>query len=285
MDPTGLTALVAGGVVVALIGAVIAAVTLRHATDLTIGGRPTLLFRVVYSELAALTDGRDGVRRTAAFAPGRRRSAASCSPPSSASSPARSRGWSTSPSPPGWSPGTTVAAADPTDGLITLGHPVVVAGVVVVAAVVLAIVWPRLHWLPGALLAAAAAAAWAGTELVAAVVPGDWPAFPPAALVAVYGAVLLLLQVGLRIRRRRGLPVTLGVVAWLAFAVLAWAVAFAEAFGGSLVPTAAAGGAVLGAFLLLAVAIAAVRHSGLAAAGSSGRVRIGKPLTTPRQPG
>jgi hypothetical protein len=283
MDPTGLTALVAGGVVVALIGAVIAAVTLRHATDLTIGGRPTLLFRVVYSELAALTDGRDGVRRTAAFGLAAavggllltavlgflaRPLAGMVDEPLAARLVA-------------WHDG---AAADPTDGLITLGHPVVVAGVVVVAAVVLAIVWPRLHWLPGALLAAAAAAAWAGTELVAAVVPGDWPAFPPAALVAVYGAVLLLLQVGLRIRRRRGLPVTLGVVAWLAFAVLAWAVAFAEAFGGSLVPTAAAGGAVLGAFLLLAVAIAAVRHSGLAAAGSSGRVRIGKPLTTPRQP-
>ena len=65
---------------------------------------------------------------------------------------------------------------------------------------------------------------------MSAVVPGTWPAFPPAAVVAVDGAVLLLLQLGLRMHRRRGLPVALGVVAWLAFAVLAWAVAFAEAF-------------------------------------------------------
>jgi hypothetical protein len=284
MDSTGLTALVAGGVVVALAGAVIAAMTLRRATDVTVGGRPTLLFRVVYSELAALTDGRDGVRRTAAFA----LAAAVGGLLLTAVLGFLARPLEGLIDGPlavrldAWHDG---AAADPADGLVTLGDPGVVAGVVVAAGVVLAIVWPRLRWLPGALLAAAALAAWAGTALVAAAVPGDWPAFPPAAFVAVYGAVLLLLQVGLRIRRRRGLPVAVGVVLWPAFAVVAWAVTFAEAFSGSPLPTAAAGGAVLGAFLLLAVAITAVRHSGLAGAGSSGRVQIGKPLTTPRQPG
>jgi hypothetical protein len=83
--------------------------------------------------------------------------------------------------------------------------------------------------------------------------------------------------------RGRGLPVPLGVGLWLAFAVTVWAVAFAEAFRGSLAPTAAAGGVVLGAFVLLATAIVAVRHSGLATDGSAGRVRIGRPLSAPRR--
>ena len=273
MDPTGLTALVAGGVVVALVGAVIAAVTLRRATDVTVGGRPTLLFRVLYSELAALTDGRDGARRTAAFALAAavggllltavlgflarpleglideplaaRLVAWHDDAAADAARTASSRSATPWSSPGSWSSRPSSSRS----------------------------LWPRLHWLPGALLAAAATAAWAGTELVAVVVPGDWPAFPPAALVAVYGAVLLLLQVGLRIRRRRGLPVTLGVVAWLALR--------RPDLGGGLrrglrwlrsCRPRRPDGAVLGAFLLLAVAIAAVRHSGLAAAGSSGRV-------------
>jgi hypothetical protein len=284
MDSTGWTALVAGGVAVALIGAVIAAVTLRRATDVTVGGRPTLLFRVAYSELAALTDGRAGARRTAAFALAAvvggllltavlgllaRPLAGLVDDPLTE----RLVAWH------------DAGAADVTDALILLGDRAVVVGFVLVAGGVLAIVWPRLSLLPGALLAAAAAAAWAGTELVAAAVPGTWPAFPPAVFVAVYGGALLLLQIGLRMLRRRGLPIALGVVAWLAFAVLAWAVAFAEAFRLSLVPTAAGGGAVLGAFLLLAVAIVAVRHSGLAAARSSGRVQVGKPLSAPRRTG
>jgi hypothetical protein len=284
MDSTGWTVLLAGGVAVALLGAAAAALALRRANDVTIGGRPTLLIRVVYSEVTALTGGRDGARRTAVFAgvavaggllltavlgllarpleglvdgPVRDRLASAYDP----------------------------AAANPTDALIALGHRGVVGAVVVTAAVVLAIVWPRRRWLPGALLAAAAASAWLGTELVAGVVPGTWPAFPPAAAVAVYGAVLLLLQLGLRMHRRRGLPVAPGTALWVGVAVLAWAVTFAEAFRGPLVPTAAAGGVVLGSFLLLAVAVAGVRHSGLAGAGSAGRVRVGTPLTTPRRPG
>jgi len=284
MDPAGWIALVAGGVAVAAVGAVIAAITLRRATDVTVGGRPTLLFRVAYSELAALTEDREGARRTAAFAlfavvagllltavlgflarpldglvddPLARRLAA-------------------------W---RETSLTDAADVLVNTGHRVVVAGVVVVAAVLCAIVWPRLRWLPGALLAAAAAVAWFGVALVSALVPGAWPAFPPAAFLAVYGGTLLLLQLGVRMHRRRGLPVAVGVVLWLGLAAAGWAVAFAEAYRLLRVPTAAAGGAVLGAFVLLAVAIVAVRHSGLATAGGAGRVRIGRPLTTPRRDG
>jgi hypothetical protein len=161
----------------------------------------------------------------------------------------------------------------------------VVTGVVLVGTAALALAWPRLRWLPGALLAGAAAAAWLGTEVVALVVSGTWPVFPSVAAVAVYGGVLLLLQLGLRLSRGRGLPVALGVGLWLAVAVLTWAIAFATAYLGPEVPTAAAGGAVLGAFVLLAVAVAAVRHSGLAVAGTAGRVHIGKPLTAPRRTG
>lgn len=282
MDSSGVTALVAGGVAVALLGAVIAALTLQRATDLTVGGRPTLLFRVAYSELTALTDGPDGARRTAAFAGG----AAAGGLLLTAVLGLLARpldGLVDGPIATRLADWYDFRAANPTDALIMLGHRGVVAGVVAVAGVVLAIVWPRRRWLPGGLLAAAAVAAWGGTAAVSAVVPGTWPAFPPAAVVAVYGAVLLLLQIGLRMHRRRGLPLAAGAVAWVAYAVLAWAVTFAEAFRGSLVPTAAAGGAVFGAFLLLAVAVTAVRHGGLAASGTARRVPIGKPLTTPRR--
>jgi hypothetical protein len=101
----------------------------------------------------------------------------------------------------------------------------------------------------------------------------------------VYGSTLLLLQLGLRMRRGRGLPIRLGLALWLGFAVLVWAVAFSHALLATRVPTASATGVVLGAFVLLTAAIVAVRHSGLASAGTVGRVRIGKPLTTPRGTG
>jgi hypothetical protein len=281
---SGWYVLLAGGAAVALLGAAIAALTLRRATDVTVGGRPTLLFRVAYAELAALTEGRDGVRRTAVFA-----SAALLggllltTVLGLLAEPLR--GLVDDPLESLLRDVRAPSLTDAAEVLVALGDGAVVAGVVVVAAAGLALAWPRLRWLPGALLAGAAAAAWLGSGLVALVVPGTWPAFPPAAAVAVCGGVLLLLQLGLRMSRGRGLPVALGVVLWLATAVLAWAVAFATAYLGPEVPTAAAGGTVLGAFVLLALAVAAVRHSGLAVAGSAGRVHIGKPLTAPRRTG
>jgi hypothetical protein len=57
MNP-GWTVLILGGAAVALTGGAISAPALRRATDTTVGGRPTLLFRVLYSELAALRRGR-----------------------------------------------------------------------------------------------------------------------------------------------------------------------------------------------------------------------------------
>lgn len=286
MNP-GWTVLILGGAAVAIAGGAIAAPALRRAGDTTIGGRPTLLFRVLYSELAALTRGREGVRRTGVFAlaalvGGLLVTAAL----SLLARPLRGlvdeplarllAGWR--------APGRGRSLDDAAHLLSGLGDGRPVTVVVLVAAAGLGLLWPTLRWFPGVLLAAVATVAWVGAGLVDVSAPLARPAWQPSAVTAVYGALLLLLQLGLRLRRGRGLPVPAGLALWLGFAVLTWAVAFGHALLATRVPTATATGVVLGAFVLLAAAITAVRHAGLAGGGTQGKVTVGKPLTTPRSP-
>jgi len=280
MNP-GWIVLVLGGAAVALAGAGIARPALRRSADTTIGGRPTLIFRVMYSELAALTKGQEGVRRTGAFA----LAALVAGLLVTAALSLLARPLAGLVDHPvtrllaGWRRGSLDDAAGTLSGLGD-GRPVTV--VVLLAAAGLGVLWPRLRWLPGALLAAVATVAWVGAGLIDVSAPLARPAWQPSAVTAVYGTALLLLQLGLRLRRGRGLPVGAGLALWLGFAVLTWAVAFGHALLATRVPTASATGVVLGAFVLLAAAIAAVRHSGLAGGGTQGKVTIGKPLTTPR---
>lgn len=277
----GWIVLIVGGVAVALAGAAIAAPALRRSADTTVGGRPTLLFRVVYSELAALTTGREGVRRSGVFAlaalvAGLLVTAATsllARPLAGAVDHPLARRLA------GWRHGSLDDAAQ---GLSGLGDGRAVTAVVLVAAAGLGLLWPRLWWFPGALLAAVATVAWVGAGLIDVSAPLARPAWQPSAVTAVYGTLLLLLQLGLRLRRGRGLPVPAGLALWLGFAVLTWAVAFGHALLAIRVPTASATGVVLGAFVLLAAAITAVRHSGLAGGGTQHKVTIGKPLTTQR---
>jgi hypothetical protein len=282
MNP-GWIVLTLGGAAVAVAGAAIARPALRRSADTTVGGRPTLLFRVLYSELAALTKGREGVRRTGAFA----LAALVAGLLVTAALSLLARPLAGAVDHPlgrllaGWRRGSLDDAAGVLSGLGD-GRPVTV--VVLLAAGTLGLLWPRLRWFPGALLAAVATVAWVGAGLIDVSAPLARPAWQPSAVTAVYGTALLLLLLGLRLRRGRGLPVPAGLALWLGFAVLTWAVAFGHALLGSRVPTASATGVVLGAFVLLAAAIVAVRHSGLAGGGTQHRVTVGRPLTTPRVP-
>jgi uncharacterized membrane protein (UPF0136 family) len=267
MNP-GWIVLVGGGAAVAAAGAAIAAPALRRAADPTLGGRPTLLFRVMYAEVAALTTGREGARRSGAFAlialvAGLLLTAALsilARPLAGLVDRPLARllaGWDR----PGLDDTALGDAATLLSGLGD-GRPVTV--VVLLGALALGLLWPRVRWLPGAVLAAVATLAWVGAGLVDVSAPLARPAWQPSAVTAVYGSVLLLLLFGLRLRRGRGLPVPAGLALWLGFAVLTWTVAFGHALLATRVPTASATGVVLGAFVLLAAAIVAVRHSGLA---------------------
>jgi hypothetical protein len=249
--------------------------------------RCPLLFRVLYSELAALTAGREGVRRTGVFA----LAALVAGLLVTAALSLLARPLAGLVDEPlarllaGWrSPDHGTSLDDAAHALSGLGDGRPVSVVVLVAAAGLGLLWPRLRWFPGVLLAAVATVAWVGAGLIDVSAPLARPAWQPSAVTAVYGTLLLLLQLGLRLRRGRGLPVPAGVATWLGFALLNWAVAFGHALLAIRVPTASATGVVLGAFVLLAAAITAVRHSGLAGGGTQGKVRIGEPLTTPRLP-
>ena len=280
MNP-GWIVLTLGGAAVALAGGAIAAPALRRATEPTVGGRPTLLFRVLYAELTALTTGREGARRSGVFA----FAALVAGLLVTAALSLLARPLAGLVDHPltrllaGWRHASLEDAARALSGLGD-GRPVAV--VVLVGAAGLGALWPRQRLLPGALLAAVATLAWVGAGLIDVSAPLARPAWQPSAVTAVYGAVLLLLQLGLRLRRGRGLPVPAGLAVWLGFAVLTWAVAFGHALLATRVPTASATGVVLGAFVLLAAAIVAVRHAGLAGGGTQGRVTVGKPLSTPR---
>jgi hypothetical protein len=280
MNP-GWIVLILGAAAVALAGAAIAVPALRRATDTTVGGRPTLLFRVLYSEVAALTTGREGVRRSGVFALAAL--VAGLLVTTALSLLARPlQGLVDEPLArllAGWrSPEHETSLDDAAQALSGLGDGRPVTVVVLVAAAGLGVLWPVLRWFPGVLLAAVATVAWVGAGLIDVSAPLARPAWQPSAVTAVYGTLLLLLLLGLRLRRGRGLPVPAGLAIWLGFAVLNWAVAFGHALLAVRVPTASATGVVLGAFVLLAAAIVAVRHSGLAGGGTQRKVTVGKSL-------